>query len=373
MPRFAMLPLRRQLAAALAAALLLSIATATLAPFGGDETFVVAALVYQLIVVIAAVLGGLLVAVGGAVAAGALLNFFFAAPVHSVAIADGAHLVAIVVFVVVGVIVGLVVGQSEARLSLAQQTAAAESRALAAQEADRVKTALLTAVGHDLRTPLAAASAAATSLAAQDVEWTPAQRAELVDAQIAALRRLERLVDDLLDTSRLDAGVLPVVPEAMRVEDAASLALDELGADADGVAMTADARVPDALADPVLVQRIVANLVGNALRHAGGAVGVRIAPVGAKPDAVELAVVDHGPGIPPDLREAAFRPFQRLDDRGTGVGLGLALARGFAQAMGGDLVAQDTPGGGLTCRLRLPIAPGTTAPGSAPGAREPSA
>ncbi|WOF24579.1 DUF4118 domain-containing protein [Microbacterium betulae] len=370
MQRFAMLPVRRQLAAAIAGVVMLALVTVAVAPSEEGEGFLVAALLYQLVVVAAAVFGGLVVALAAATAAGLLLNYFFADPVHTVQVTDGAHAVAIVVFLAVGAIVSLVVGQSEARLALAQQTTAAESRAVAAQDADRMKTALLAAVGHDLRTPLAAASAAATSLASEDVVWTTEQRAELLASTIGALERLERLIDDLLDTSRLDAGVLPVSLEAMRVEDAVALALDEFGDAGDAVSVSIAPELPDARADPVLVQRVVVNVVGNSLRHAGGAVEMRIGvagPVqgagseGASPrPAVELAVVDHGPGIPPESLEDAFRPFRRLDDRGTGVGLGLALSRGFAEAMGGALSIGPTPGGGLTCVLALPVSDAVT-------------
>ncbi|GLJ60300.1 hypothetical protein GCM10017576_04290 [Microbacterium barkeri] len=353
MQRFAMLPVRRQLAAAAVVTAALVGATAAVAASVDAQDLVVAALLYLLIVVVGAVLGGIVVALVASIAAGPLLIYFFAEPVHTLHVTDGAQLVAIGVFVAAGVIVSLVVGQSEARLLLARQALEAQSRADAAQEADRLRSALLAAVGHDLRTPLAAASAAATSLASSDVVWTPGQRGELLGTTIASLARLERLLDDLLDSSRLDAGVLPVSIEPMRVEDAAALALDELGDDG-AVAVTVAPGVPDALADPVLVQRIVANLVGNALRHGGGDVAVRIRTAGAR---VELAVVDHGPGIPAASREEAFRAFRRLDDSGSGAGLGLSLSRGFAEAMGGTLELRPSEGGGLTCVLELPIAP----------------
>lgn len=357
-----MLPVRRQLAAAAVVAVALGAATAAVAASVDAQDLVVAALLYLLIVVVGAVLGGIVVALGASLAAGTLLIYFFTEPVHTVHVTDGSQLVAIGVFVAAGVIVSLVVGQSEARLLVARHALEAESRAEAAQEADRLRSALLAAVGHDLRTPLAAASAAATSLASSDVEWTPGQRDELLGTTITSLARLERLLDDLLDSTRLDAGVLPVAVEAMRVEDAVALALDELGDDG-AIAVVAAPGVPDALADPVLVQRIIANLVGNALRHAGGDVVVRIGEGGGR---VEVAVVDHGPGIPASSRDEAFRAFRRLDDSGSGAGLGLSLSRGFAEAMGGALTLRPSDGGGLTCVLELPAAHAAESAGGGP-------
>ncbi|GAA4189554.1 hypothetical protein GCM10022219_05480 [Microbacterium oryzae] len=353
MRRFAMLPLRRQLAASAVVLLALVTTTAVVAASMDAQDLVVAALLYLLIVVVGAVLGGLVVALATSVVAGPLLIFFFTEPVHTVHVTDVAQLVAIAVFVAVGVLVSLVVGQSEARLLLARQVIAAESRAQAAQEADRTRSALLAAVGHDLRTPLAAASAAAASLASDDVEWTPAQRRELLTTALDSLARLERLLDDLLASSRLDAGVLPVALEAMRPEDAAALALDELGAEGDDVRVAVSGEVADAVGDPVLVQRVIVNLVRNALHHGGGEVALHISQT---PSGVELAVVDRGPGIPASQRDDAFRAFRRLDDRGTGAGLGLALSRGFAEAMGGALELRPTEGGGLTGVLILPVA-----------------
>jgi two-component system sensor histidine kinase KdpD len=234
---------------------------------------------------------------------------------------------------------------------LAEQAAAVRPLA----EADKLRTALLSAVSHDLRTPLASAKAAITSLRSQDVEFSRADRDELLATADESLDRLVRLVENLLDMSRLQAGVIGTAPQPLSVAEAVSTAVSELGA----VAGTVDIRVPDELAevyaDPALLDRILANLLSNAVRHSPPD---RPPSILASEHAgtVEIRVVDHGPGIPVADRDRVFLPFQRLGDRShEGVGLGLALSRGLAEVMGGDLEPDTTPGGGLTMILRLPV------------------
>ncbi|WP_045877194.1 ATP-binding protein [Pseudofrankia sp. DC12] len=245
------------------------------------------------------------------------------------------------------------------RLRLAQEAASVKPLA----EADRVRSALLAAVSHDLRTPLAAAKAAVTGLRAEDVVWSPEERAELVATADESLDRLTTLVENLLDMSRLQAGVLSVFPRAVHVEDVVALALDCLGPDATGVRIqvSADPEVPAMRADPVLLERVIANVVANA---------IRFSPTGSPPlvsastlgDRVQIRVVDRGPGVPKTDRDAIFQPFQRLGDRDNtvGTGLGLALSRGLTEAMGGTLTPEDTPGGGLTMVVELPADNGGT-------------
>ena len=236
---------------------------------------------------------------------------------------------------------------------LAEQAAAARPLA----EADRMRTALLAAVSHDLRTPLASAKAAVSSLRSLDVHFDPDDQAELLATAEESLDRLSRLVANLLDMSRLQAGALGVHPVAIGLEDVVPRALDELGPPAAAVRTDIPADLPAATADPGLLERVLVNLLANALRHS---------PPGQPPTItasthaaqVELRIIDHGPGIPADQWEHVFQPFQRLGDRDntTGVGLGLALSRGLTEAMGGTITPETTPGGGLTMVLRLPAA-----------------
>lgn len=263
--------------------------------------------------------------------------------------------------------------QIETGLAHRDLTAEVE-RARPLEAADKMRTALLAAVGHDLRTPLAAATAAVSSLASTDVQFSAGDRAELVNTAQVSLDRLGRLVSDLLDASRLQAGVLAVYLESVAIDELIPLALDDINASHHSVEVDLPDDLPEILADPVLVQRIVANLTANALRFSPAGVRPRIgATVAEHPhNVVRLRIVDAGPGVPPERRDAIFAPFQREgdEDATSGVGLGLALSRGFAEAMGGTLDPEETPGGGLTMIVTLPIAPPSAtlplSPGEAP-------
>jgi two-component system sensor histidine kinase KdpD len=226
------------------------------------------------------------------------------------------------------------------------------------EEADRLRTALLAAVGHDLRSPLASAKAAITSLRSKDVSWTPQDRDELLLTADESLDQLARLVSNLLDMSRLRAGAMSVLSRPVALEDVVPLALDELGPSGRRVVVDVPDDLPYVQGDAGLLERVVANLVTNALRYSPQdtppvVTGSRLG------DRVELRVIDRGPGIPPADLERVFTPFQRLGDTDntTGVGLGLALSRGLSEAMGGCLTPEETPGGGLTMVVSLPVAP----------------
>ncbi|MEW1958110.1 DUF4118 domain-containing protein [Kineococcus sp. NPDC059986] len=226
------------------------------------------------------------------------------------------------------------------------------------EEGDAVRGALLTAVSHDLRTPLATLKASLDSLRARDIVLPEEVRDELLEEVSHSADRLQALIDDLLDLTRVRSGV--VEPHLVVVD------LDEVVAaavrDLPGVEVRVPADLPPVSTDPGLLQRVVANLAQNAVRHGAGSGSskVQVDAVVATEDghrAVRLLVVDHGPGLPGAAKERAFTPFQRLGDRSTaGLGLGLAVARGLAEAVGGRLDAEDTPGGGLTMVLELPLA-----------------
>ena len=241
------------------------------------------------------------------------------------------------------------VGSAVERAQLAE--AAAEIEPVKA--ADRLRTALLRAVGHDLRTPLAAGWAAVTSLRGRDVEFSDEDRDELLATADESMAKLNRLLENLLDLSRLEAGVLPLNLRATSLEEVLPMAL----ADVPDVDLRDVESIPPVLVDPPLLERVIANLAGNAARHtpAGRRVMVTASALGGR---VELRVVDRGPGLPTTGRERLFEPFQRLGDTDntTGLGLGLALARGLTEAMNGTLTPEDTPGGGLTMVVSLPLA-----------------
>ena len=244
--------------------------------------------------------------------------------------------------------------------ALEQQRLTAEAEAARPiAEADRMRASLLAAVSHDLRTPLASAKAAVTSLRSEDVQWSAEDHGELLATADESLDKLARLVDNLLDMSRLQAGALSVFPRPADLEEIVARSLDDLGPAAKTVIVDIPDDLPEVGIDPAILERVIANLAANALRYS---------PRGKPPlltasalgDRVELRVVDRGPGIPEADRDRMFVPFQRLGDTDntTGVGLGLALSRGLTEAMGGTLEPEDTPGGGLTMSLSLPAVPG---------------
>jgi two-component system sensor histidine kinase KdpD len=223
-----------------------------------------------------------------------------------------------------------------------------------------MRTALLAAVSHDLRTPLASAKAAVSSLRSTEIEFDRDDRDELLATADESLDRLTGLVANLLDMSRLQAGALGVHRIPIGLEDAVPRALDELGPPAATVTTDIPPDLPAVTADPGLLERVLVNIIGNALRHSPPGHPPTIT-ASAHAEHVELRIIDTGPGIPADRWDHVFLPFQRLGDRDntTGVGLGLALSRGLAEAMGGSITPQTTPGGGLTMILRLPAATDT--------------
>jgi len=238
------------------------------------------------------------------------------------------------------------------------RTQVAQAAGLA--EADRMRTALLAAVSHDLRTPLASVKASVSTLRQTDVEWSAQDRAELLAAIEEGTDRLNALISNLLDMSRIQTGTLQpflrpvdldeVVPVMARSLDGGELFRFDIAED-----------LPLVLADAGLLERALANLGSNALRYSprGRPPALQAYALG---DVVVIDVVDNGPGVPEDQRARIVQPFQQLGDqrRGNGVGLGLAVAKGFVEAMGGQLRALSTLGGGLTMRVELPAAPVTT-------------
>ncbi|MGF7234065.1 MAG: sensor histidine kinase, partial [Frankia sp.] len=249
-----------------------------------------------------------------------------------------------------------------------QAATALEHRRLAAQAedaaalaaTDRTRTALLAAVSHDLRTPLAAATAAVSTLRTPDLDLTEDDQGELLATVEESLDRLTHLVENLLDMSRLQAGALRIAPQAIGLDDVVPIVLDHLGTPGATVLVRLPSTLPDVHADPALLERVIANLTANALRYSPPEQPPLIT-ASAFADRVELRVIDRGPGVPEADRTQIFMPFQRLGDRDntTGVGLGLALSRGLAEAMDGTLTPEDTPGGGLTMVLGLVAADGT--------------
>ncbi len=225
---------------------------------------------------------------------------------------------------------------------------------------DRARTALLRAVSHDLRTPLATIKMLSSGLLDRSVVWQPEQLAEMYTTIDEEADRLNRLIGNLLDASRLETGSLAINLDAVPLPDVVDAAVSSL-THRPNVRIDVPATVPDAVADRSLLERAIANLVDNAVRYSppDAPVAITAAHLG---DELHVCVIDRGVGIPVDRRGEVLAPFQRLDDTSTGgVGLGLAIVDGFVRAMHGRLVLDDTPGGGLTATIVLPAANATTA------------
>jgi two-component system sensor histidine kinase KdpD len=229
---------------------------------------------------------------------------------------------------------------------------AAEADSLA--RANQLRSALLAAVSHDLRTPLASIKAASSSLLSDQLAFGPDETRILLQTIDDESDRLNSLVENLLDMNRLQTGSMDVLDQSTDVQELITAAVESLGPRGDDVVVDVEAPLPRIHTDPVLLERAVANLIDNALTHAGGK-GLRI-EAGAVAGRVDIRVMDRGPGIRRQDRDAVFQPFQRLGDSDNlvGVGLGLAVARGFVEAVGGDLDIEDTPGGGCTMVVRIP-------------------
>ncbi|MFE5819122.1 DUF4118 domain-containing protein [Streptomyces sp. NPDC056479] len=224
-------------------------------------------------------------------------------------------------------------------------------------EGNRIRTALLAAVSHDLRTPLAGIKASVSSLRSDDVAWSEEDEAELLQAIEEGADRLDLLVGNLLDMSRLQTGTVTPLIREIDLDEVVPMALG--GVPEGSVELDVPETLPMVSVDKGLLERVVANVVENAVKYSPQDVPVLVS-ASAIADRVEVRVVDRGRGVPDEAKERIFEPFQRYGDapRGAGVGLGLAVARGFAEAMDGTISAEDTPGGGLTMVLSLRMAPG---------------
>ncbi|MGN6441255.1 MAG: DUF4118 domain-containing protein, partial [Arthrobacter sp.] len=255
-----------------------------------------------------------------------------------------------------------------------RQLAATRTEMLRLAEGNAMRTAILRAVSHDLRTPLAGIKLAAGGLLQNGVSYTPAEQHDLLETIDACTDRLDLLVANLLDMSRITAQSVEPLLGPVRWSEAVEAALRGLPQGTVRVALPAN--MPPVDADPGLLERAVANILENALKYAAGTAVVVTGGAGGSVldghPCGELQIIDHGPGVPASKVVEMFRPFQRLDDTSpsTGIGLGLSVAQGFVQSMRGTLTARETPGGGLTMVIRLPLSTGVPAgdpAGGSPG------
>ena len=341
-------------------------------------------LLYLLAVVVIAIAVGRVAAAVTAVVSYMFATYWFAAPRGHLHLNHEDHWVELTVFLVVAVLVGLVADGAGRRR---QQLAAERARNRELADLERVRAGLLSAVSHDLRTPLSGIKANASALRYADSTWPQEVRWELLTYIEDAADQLTDLVSNVLLMTRIRAGALQADMQAVAVYEVVARGLMSTGSRLEqpgasvpsttvGMPVTAPVvkvEVPEdlplVLADPTLLERVIANLVANALEHAADGGSVLVWSERTE-SGVRVSVVDHGPGIAEDRWETAFQPFQRLGDTGGGIGLGLATASGFCEAMGTTLTPSHTPGGGLTMSVDLkppPPGPSHSSHGAAGG------
>jgi two-component system sensor histidine kinase KdpD len=303
---------------------------------------------YVIAVVAVAVVCGLAFAIPASVASMLAFNFLFLPPVHTFALRESENWVALAVYLVTSVVVGELATRS-------RRFARAAVEAETLRQTDAVKTAVLHAVSHDLRSPLTAIRAASEGLDNPSFDLALSEREELFDTIRVELRRLERLVDNVLDVSRLEAGPANRKPELWTIEMLVASALEQLGGEADRVELSVAADVGLIRADGSHIGRVLVNLLENALKFSSPIAPVEVSVVSGEGRAL-IRVRDHGPGIAEADRERIFEPFERGSMTGRGSGLGLAIARGFAEANGGRVwvEADNQPSVGSTFVLELP-------------------
>jgi two-component system sensor histidine kinase KdpD len=288
-----------------------------------------------------AVWWGLAYAIPVSIASMLAFNFFFLPPVHTLRLAEGENWVALAVYLGTAVVVS----------GLARRALQAETL----RRSDAIKTTILRAVSHDLRSPLTAIRAATDGIESDSFDLTDEDRDELLATIRLETRRLERLVGNLLDLSRLEAGAATPHPALWTADDLVGRAFEELGSNADRVVVELEANLPLIRADGNQLERVLVNLLDNALKFSSPTDPVRLecAHLGGE---VVFRVVDRGPGLEPGHLERVFEPFE-----GRGTGLGLAIARGFAEANDARVWAESPPGRGSVFVLAVPAA-GTAKP-----------
>ena len=306
------------------------------------------AVLYLFAVLPVAVFYGLGYALGVSIASMLVFNFFFLPPLHTLALSDSGDWVALAVFVVTSVVVSELATSARRR-----SIAAAEADSL--RRSDAAKTAVLHAVSHDLRSPLTAIRVAVGGLESGSLALDVGDRASLLETIRLETARLERLVANLLDLSRLEAGAAPAHPELWPVDELVSRSLDSLGADASRVQVTLDREAPLVHVDAAQLERVLVNVLENALRFSSPADPVELM-VSSTGDDVLVAISDHGPGLEPESADRIFEPFEHGRPGVGGTGLGLAIARGFAEANGCRIWAEPRPGSGASFTLALPSA-----------------
>jgi K+-sensing histidine kinase KdpD len=353
-----------------ASAAALALVTGAIELLKGHVPVLSLAVLYLLAIIPVAVAWGTVYAIGAALGSMLAFNFFFLPPLYTLTLQDSRNWFALLVFLVTAIVVSELATRSRRRAEEAEaallalrrlteereQLAAEALEAEALRRSDAMKTAVLRAVSHDLRSPLMAILTSAGALAHDELSLDPGDRRELAETILGEAVRLDRIVSNLLDLSRLQAGAAAPEPGDWPIDDLVLQALDGVEAGSRAEVVLPDDS-PFVHADLHQAERIVANLVENALRYSPPDEPVRV-QVRTTGSDVLVRVVDHGPGIPSGEADRIFEPFQRGSLRvpARGAGLGLAIARGFAEANGGRVWVESHEGQGATFVLALPLA-----------------
>jgi len=356
----------------LATAVAVVVGTLLVYPLKSVAPVVSLGVVYLPAILLISVVWGLRMGLLASLASAVAFNFFQLPPLHRFTIADEENWVALATFAIVAAISSTVAGlaraqaveaergRTEADRALAELAALARERdrmqeevveAEALRRSDELKTALLRSISHDLRTPLTSIIAGGAALGSESA--TAAERAELSEAIVAEGGRLSRLVENLLDMSRIEAGKAEPHREAIDLAEVLDAAR-EATARPEVVRLELDRELPLVEADAAQLERAFANLLENAVRHGGGRpVLVKSRLVG---DKITVRVVDQGPGIPQSEWQRIFEPFQHGETNGVagGAGLGLAIAKGFVEANGGEIAVDSVPGQGSSFVVSMP-------------------
>ena len=303
---------------------------------------------YELAVLPVAVLWGVPLAIAVSVASTLAFNWFFLPPTHTLQLEDTANWLALAVYLATGVVVSVLATQARRRSELAAERAV---EAEAIRRSDTIKTAVLHAVSHDLRSPLTAIVAAASGLGDPEVKLAPADRDDLVATIRVEAERLDRIVGNLLDLSRLRSGAAEPHQELWTADDLVSRALGQLGPGGERVVTELDADAPLVQVDAAQIDRVLVNLLDNALKFSPPGTPVTLR-VESRADELRLHVIDSGPGLDAAARESVFDAFQRGGEGAPGAGLGLAIARGFAEVNGARVWAENGGGGHFVLALR---------------------
>ncbi|MCP1314473.1 MULTISPECIES: ATP-binding protein [unclassified Halomonas] len=359
MPSWYRLPRRRELGCVLMANLLALIASAGLQAW--------LALANLSLVFLSAVLACAILASGYAAVLSALVgfvtfNFFFTEPRYSLLVAEREQLLTLCFFLLVALVVGRVAGESRRRMQ-------ALGAARLAEERERLRSALLASVSHDLRTPLASIIGAASSLRALDAQLSPVDRRELLDGVLGESQRLDRYIQNLLDMTRLGHGELKIERDWVSLDDMVASARRRLASALEGVTLLQRwpaGSLPLLYVHPALIEQALVNVLENAARFSppGGTLEMSAATDETASHMI-IALTDQGPGIAPAMREKVFEMFYTGDGSPHGSGLGLAICKGMVGAHGGEVVAEAGPEGrGTTMVIRLPLRPYTAPSGA---------